>query len=168
MSARSGGELEIVALSAGSDWGPLVEQARRTACGGSRSPTAMPPHRRARRGPAGRSSSGPDGLVALDDRVGLPTWCSTRSSARPGCSPRSPSLGEGIDLALANKESLVVGGELVDQLAEATGAAIIPVDSEHSALHQLIASERPGTVDRLVLTASGGPFRGRAAAICRA
>ena len=46
-------------------------------------------------------------------------------------------------------------------LAEATGAAIIPVDSEHSALHQLLASERPGTVDRLILTASGGPFRGR-------
>ena len=47
------------------------------------------------------------------------------------------------------------------QLAEATGAAIIPVDSEHSALHQLLAAERPGTVDRLILTASGGPFRGR-------
>src|SRR3982750_4350337 len=70
-------------------------------------------------------------------------------------------LGEGIDLALANKESLVVGGELVTALSEATGAQVIPVDSEHSALFQLINSERPGTVDRLVLTASGGPFRGR-------
>ena len=49
----------------------------------------------------------------------------------------------------------------MNQLAEATGAAIIPVDSEHSALHQLIAAERPGTIERLVLTASGGPFRGR-------
>jgi 1-deoxy-D-xylulose-5-phosphate reductoisomerase len=48
-------------------------------------------------------------------------------------------------------------------LAQATGAAIIPVDSEHSAIHQLIASEQPGTVDRLVITASGGPFRGRRA-----
>src|SRR5436189_166684 len=46
--------------------------------------------------------------------------------------------------------------------AEATGAALIPVDSEHSALHQLLAGERPGAVDRLILTASGGPFRGRA------
>jgi 1-deoxy-D-xylulose-5-phosphate reductoisomerase len=71
------------------------------------------------------------------------------------------ALGEGIDLALANKESLVVGGELVTQLAEATGAQIVPVDSEHSALHQLIGAEPPGTVERLVLTASGGPFRGR-------
>ncbi|MBV9837639.1 MAG: 1-deoxy-D-xylulose-5-phosphate reductoisomerase, partial [Solirubrobacterales bacterium] len=50
------------------------------------------------------------------------------------------------------------------QLSQATAAAIIPVDSEHAALHQLLAAEAPGTVDRLILTASGGPFRGRAAA----
>ena len=62
-----------------------------------------------------------------------------RASARPW--PRS---GEGIDLALANKESLVVGGELVMALAEATGAQIIPVDSEHSALHQLIGGRAAG------------------------
>ena len=78
-----------------------------------------------------------------------------------GLGPTVATLGEGIDLALANKESLVVGGELVMALAEATGAQILPVDSEHSALHQLLAGERPGTVDKLVLTASGGPFRGR-------
>ncbi len=79
-----------------------------------------------------------------------------------GLGPTIVALTEGIDLALANKESLVVGGGLVTALAEATGAAIIPVDSEHSALHQLIAAERtPGSVDRLVLTASGGPFRER-------
>ena len=78
-----------------------------------------------------------------------------------GLGPTVAALGEGIDVALANKESLVVGGELVTALAEATGAQLIPVDSEHSALHQLLAGERVGTVDRLVLTASGGPFRGR-------
>jgi 1-deoxy-D-xylulose-5-phosphate reductoisomerase len=74
------------------------------------------------------------------------------------------TLGEGIDLALANKESLVVGGELVMALAEATGARILPVDSEHSALHQLVADEPAGTIERLVVTASGGPFRGRSRA----
>jgi 1-deoxy-D-xylulose-5-phosphate reductoisomerase len=78
-----------------------------------------------------------------------------------GLGPTIVALTEGIDLALANKESLVVGGELVTALAEATGAQVIPVDSEHSALHQLVAMERPGTIDKLVLTASGGPFRGR-------
>ena len=68
-----------------------------------------------------------------------------------GLGPTIVALTEGIDLALANKESLVVGGELVMALAEATGAQIIPVDSEHSALHQLIgAASRPGTIDKLV------------------
>jgi 1-deoxy-D-xylulose-5-phosphate reductoisomerase len=78
-----------------------------------------------------------------------------------GLGPTIVSLTEGIDLALANKESLVIGGELVTALSEATDARIIPVDSEHSALFQLIGAEQPGTVDRLLLTASGGPFRGR-------
>jgi 1-deoxy-D-xylulose-5-phosphate reductoisomerase len=55
----------------------------------------------------------------------------------------------------------VIGGELTMALAEATGSRLLPVDSEHSALFQLIGSEAPGTVERLVLTASGGPFRGR-------
>jgi 1-deoxy-D-xylulose-5-phosphate reductoisomerase len=84
-----------------------------------------------------------------------------------GLGPTIVALGEGIDLALANKESLVVGGELVMALAEATGARILPVDSEHAALHQLIGAERamgPGTIERLTVTASGGPFRGRSRA----
>jgi 1-deoxy-D-xylulose-5-phosphate reductoisomerase len=81
-----------------------------------------------------------------------------------GLGPTVVALTEGIDVALANKESLVVGGDLVMPLAEATGAQLIPVDSEHSALHQLIAGEPAGAVDRLVITASGGPFRGRSRA----
>jgi 1-deoxy-D-xylulose-5-phosphate reductoisomerase len=79
-----------------------------------------------------------------------------------GLGPTIVALGEGIDVALANKESLVIGGQLTMALAEATGAKLLPVDSEHSALFQLIGAEpSPGTVDRLVLTASGGPFRDR-------
>jgi 1-deoxy-D-xylulose-5-phosphate reductoisomerase len=70
------------------------------------------------------------------------------------------ALTEGIDVALANKESLVVGGELVMALAEATGAQLLPVDSEHTAMHHLLAGEPPGTLERLTITASGGPFRG--------
>ena len=110
----------------------------------------------------GEVLAGPDGLVRLITEC----ECDMVLNAIVGSAglvPTVAALGEGIDLALANKESLVVGGELVTPLAEATGAAIIPVDSEHSALHQLLASERPGTVDRLILTASGGPFRGRSA-----
>jgi 1-deoxy-D-xylulose-5-phosphate reductoisomerase len=107
----------------------------------------------------GEVLSGPDGLVRLITE----TPCDMVLNGIVGSAGLVPSvaaLGEGVDLALANKESLVVGGELVMQLAEATGAQIIPVDSEHSALYQLLASEQPGTVDRLILTASGGPFRG--------
>lgn len=78
-----------------------------------------------------------------------------------GLGPTILALSHGIDVALANKESLVIGGDLVMALSEATGGRLIPVDSEHSALHQLIGAAAPGTVDRLVLTASGGPFRGR-------
>ena len=104
--------------------------------------------------------AGPEGLVELI----TDTDCDLVLNAlvgSAGLGPTVATLGEGIDLALANKESLVVGGELVTALAEATGAQLIPVDSEHSALHQLLAMERPGNVDRLILTASGGPFRGR-------
>ena len=104
--------------------------------------------------------AGPEGLVELI----TDTDCDLVLNAlvgSAGLGPTVAALGEGIDLALANKESLVVGGELVTALAEATGAALLPVDSEHSALFQLVGAERPGTVDRLVLTASGGPFRGR-------
>ena len=81
-----------------------------------------------------------------------------------GLVPTVVALSEGTDVALANKESLVAGGELVMALAEATGARILPVDSEHAALAQLIGPERangPGTIERLTITASGGPFRGR-------
>ncbi|MBA2636652.1 MAG: 1-deoxy-D-xylulose-5-phosphate reductoisomerase, partial [Solirubrobacterales bacterium] len=108
----------------------------------------------------GRVLAGAEGLIELitDGDADLVLNALVGSA---GLGPSIAALGEGIDLALANKESLVVGGELVMALAEATGARVIPVDSEHSALHQLLAGERAGTVDRLVITASGGPFRGR-------
>src|SRR5207248_11355536 len=112
----------------------------------------------------GEVLSGPGGF----ERLITETPCDLVLNAIVGSAglvPTVATLGEGIDLALANKESLVVGGELVTALAQATGASIIPVDSEHSAIHQLLTGEhRPGTVDRLILTASGGPFRGRGAA----
>ncbi len=71
------------------------------------------------------------------------------------------TLEKGVDLALANKESLVVGGELVMGLARSSGAAILPVDSEHSAVFQCLQTSRPERPRRIFLTASGGPFLGR-------
>jgi 1-deoxy-D-xylulose-5-phosphate reductoisomerase len=155
-------ELEVVGLAAQSSWEPLVDQAH--AFGVNRIALADEDAaaRAAEAWPEGTVLAGAEGLVELitDTRCDLVLNALVGSA---GLGPTIASLGEGIDLALANKESLVVGGELVMALAEATGAQVIPVDSEHSALFQLIGGERPGTVDRLVLTASGGPFRGRSA-----
>jgi 1-deoxy-D-xylulose-5-phosphate reductoisomerase len=158
--SRSGGELSVVALSAAGDWRQLLEQARRH---GVDRIALADPDAAAR---AGEQWTEGEVLAAHDGIVRLITECECDMVLNgivgsAGLVPTVATLGEGIDLALANKESLVVGGELVMALAQATGAAIIPVDSEHSALHQLLGSERAGTVDRLILTASGGPFRGR-------
>lgn len=70
------------------------------------------------------------------------------------------ALGAGNRVALANKESLVAAGELVMRALREGGGELIPVDSEHSALHQCMAGEHPDDVARIILTASGGPFRG--------
>ena len=74
------------------------------------------------------------------------------------------TLEHGIDLALANKESLVAGGDLALAAWQAGGGRILPVDSEHSAAFQLLEGKEPASVESLVLTASGGPFRGRSRA----
>ena len=78
-----------------------------------------------------------------------------------GLLPAWEAVKLGKTLALANKEVLVVAGEAIMAAAAASGAAILPVDSEHCALHQALRCGRPEEVDRLVLTASGGPFRKR-------
>jgi 1-deoxy-D-xylulose-5-phosphate reductoisomerase len=158
--AHSPEQIELVGLSAESSWEALIAQAQRH---GVRRIALADPIAGARAAEAwtdGEVLSGPEGLVRLVVESGAELVLNALVGSA-GLGPTVATLGEGIDLALANKESLVVGGELVTALAEATGAAIIPVDSEHSALHQLIAGERPGTIERLVITASGGPFRGR-------
>jgi 1-deoxy-D-xylulose-5-phosphate reductoisomerase len=156
-------ELELVGLAAASRVEPLIEQARRYGV----SRIALADEQSAARASElwtdGEVLAGAEGLIELITDTDCDLVLNGLMGSA-GLGPTIATLGEGIDLALANKESLVVGGELVTALAEATGARIIPVDSEHSALFQLISSENPGTVDRLVLTASGGPFRGRSAA----
>ncbi len=153
-------ELELVGLSAERSWKALVAQA--SAQGVSRIALADE-HAAAQASEAwtdGEVLAGAEGLVRMvvESEADLVLNALVGSA---GLGPTVATLGEGIDLALANKESLVVGGELVSALAEATGAQIVPVDSEHTALHQLIAGQPPGAVRGLTITASGGPFRGR-------
>jgi 1-deoxy-D-xylulose-5-phosphate reductoisomerase len=156
---RGGGEFELVGLSAERSWEALVAQAR---AHGVRRIALVDPDAAARAAEAwtdGEILSGPEGLVELVVESGAELVLNALVGSA-GLGPTVATLGEGIDLALANKESLVVGGELVSALAQATGAQLVPVDSEHTALHQLLAGQPAGAVQRLTITASGGPFRG--------
>src|SRR3954464_14132960 len=155
-------ELEVVALAAARNFELLTAQAERHGVKRVALADEAAAARAAESWTGGEVLAGAEGLVELITDTGCDLVLNAMVGSA-GLGPAVAALGEGIDLALANKESLVVGGELVMALAEATGAAVIPVDSEHSALYQLVTSEPPGSVDRLVLTASGGPFRGRAA-----
>ena len=149
---------EVVGLSAARSWEPLVEQAREhgVPAVALADPEAAQAARNAWKG---RVLDGEEGLRELIAGSAADLVLNALVGSA-GLGPTIVALTEGIDLALANKESLVVGGELVTALAEATDTQIVPVDSEHSALHQLVRGET-GNVDRIVLTASGGPFRGR-------
>ena len=81
-----------------------------------------------------------------------------------GLKPTMRAISAGKHIALANKETLVVAGELVMKAAQQRGVAIHPVDSEHSAIYQCLAGETHNPIEKVILTASGGPFRGRSLA----
>ena len=76
-----------------------------------------------------------------------------------GLRPTIEAIRAGKDIALANKETLVVAGELISRLADEYRVSIVPVDSEHSAIFQCLAGEPYNAVEKIILTASGGPFR---------
>jgi 1-deoxy-D-xylulose-5-phosphate reductoisomerase len=78
-----------------------------------------------------------------------------------GLAPTIAAIKAGKDIALANKETLVVAGELVTGLAKKHGVKLLPVDSEHSAIFQCLAGEENNVIEKIILTASGGPFRGK-------
>lgn len=78
-----------------------------------------------------------------------------------GLRPTVEAIKAGKDIALANKETLVVAGDLITQLAKEKGVKIIPVDSEHSAIFQCLVGEALSSIEKIYLTASGGPFRGK-------
>ena len=84
-----------------------------------------------------------------------------------GLEPTMAALEAGKDIALANKETLVVAGELVMAKAKEKGCAILPVDSEHCALFQCLQGQDRAALEKLIITASGGPFRGKRQISCR-
>jgi len=101
--------------------------------------------------------TGPEGLLEVARREDVDIVIGSMVGFA-GLAPALEAVALGKTVALANKESLVVAGELMTKLAAERGAKIVPIDSEHSAILQCLAGEDPATVQRLILTASGGPF----------
>ena len=115
-------------------------------------------HRRLRSLLGSRYLPGEEGVLRLAAAPGATVVNGIVGAA--GLPASAAALAAGSRLALANKESLVAGGELLTRAAQAGGGELIPVDSEHSALFQCLRGERSEEVEKLILTASGGPFRG--------
>ena len=157
-----GSELEVVGLAAGTRWEPLAEQVRRhrpAAVVLSDPAAAAQLEARLREmNLATAVWTGPDALTRLVESVP----CDFVLSAIVGIGGLPATLAavrRGLTVGLANKESLVVAGQLMVDAARAFGAQLIPVDSEHSAIYQSLHAGSHDEVERLLLTASGGPFR---------
>lgn len=157
---RAPDAFKLVGLSAGSSHVQLLQQAIEHGVSRVALTDTDAAARAGENWTGGEVLSGPEGLIRLVAESGADLVLNSIVGSA-GLGPTIVALSEGMDVALANKESLVVGGELVTALAEATGARLIPIDSEHTAIHHLLAGEPPGVVDKLIITASGGPFRGR-------
>ncbi len=159
-----GDEFRVLALGAGQNVARLAEQVahcRPDAVSVARE--ADIPRLRQRLealgvSPVPRLHYGIEGLTAL---AGLPPADIVVSATvgAVGLLPTYHALEQGKRVALANKETLVIAGELMVKKARQTGAELLPIDSEHNALHQCLLGTRSEQVRRLILTASGGPFR---------
>ena len=105
------------------------------------------------------------GPAALADVVARPEidMVLTALVGYAGLLPTVAAIRAGKDIALANKETLVVAGELITSLVQKHNVRLLPVDSEHSAIFQCLVGEELNPVEKIILTASGGPFRGRSA-----
>ena len=153
----------VVALAAGRSIEKLAEQAAQFRPKLISIDRAEDVPRLQRLLPAGLGCRIVFGLVGLDEAACHPDADTVVGGLVGALGLRSAfaSVRAGKRLALANKETLVVAGELILAEAKKSGAQLIPVDSEHSAIHQALRSGAPGEARRLVLTASGGPFRER-------
>jgi 1-deoxy-D-xylulose-5-phosphate reductoisomerase len=163
--AHLGDRFRAVGLSAHANWPMLQQQARQHR---PRWVTVTDNDVAARADPAGlgdgtRLLRGAEGVAAMvtDPEVDVVVSAIVGAAGLEGT---WAALEKGKTVAVANKETLVMAGPLVMDLAERRGGRILPVDSEHSAIFQAMQGGRRNEVERVVLTASGGPFRGRKAA----
>ena len=157
-------ELKVVGLAAGENVARFVEQVKRHQPGVAAlaSSKALEEARLALREARGvELAAGADGLLAVATHPDADiVLCATSGTA--GLDAVLAAIALGKTIALANKEVLVMAGRLMMEAARRHGATILPVDSEHNAIHQCLHGRRAVDVQRLILTASGGPFRDRA------
>lgn len=150
---------EIVALSAHANVDALIEQALRL-----RPEVAVIAredlYEPLREGLAGTGIEAAAGEAALIEAAGRPAdWVMAAIVGAAGLHPTLAAVEQGAHVALANKECLVCAGEFFLQAVARSGARLLPVDSEHNAIFQVLEAEALDRVDKIVLTASGGPFR---------
>ena len=159
--ARNNGDLEIVSLAAGSNIKKLEEQIRefRPKTAAVWSEEKARELRAAVRDLDVEIVSGMDGLIQVCT-VPEAEIVVTAIVGMIGIVPTIAAMKAGKDIALANKETLVTAGHIIIPLAEETGVKILPVDSEHSAIFQCLNGENRKELKKILLTASGGPFRG--------
>ncbi|MCY3856342.1 MAG: 1-deoxy-D-xylulose-5-phosphate reductoisomerase [Rhodospirillales bacterium] len=155
------GRWDVAALAAGSDAVKLAEQARllnaRFAAIADTSQAKV--LEEALAGTGIEVGAGADAVIEAGARPA--EWVMAAIGGAAGLAPTARALERGATVALANKESMVCAGALLNRVAARSGASIIPVDSEHSAIFQVFDSQRPERVRAVVLTASGGPFLDR-------
>jgi 1-deoxy-D-xylulose-5-phosphate reductoisomerase len=156
---RSPERFDVVALTAQTNVEALAQAARRT---GAKLAVVADPERfaelrEALEGTGCRAAAGPDGLV--EAASGQADWVMAAIVGCAGLVPTMAAIEAGKTVALANKEALVTAGRLMIDAAELSGSGILPVDSEHNAIFQCLAGNSRDDISRLVLTASGGPFR---------
>ena len=153
------GEFEVTILAGHSNWQLLLQQAEKyhPQCMIVTEPAAYEKLKQENRNPGCTVLCGMQGVLQALDTYPVDMLVGAMSGAA-GIEPTLKALEMGIDLALANKETLVAGGDLVRKAQQKSGAKILPVDSEHSAIFQCIEPDSK-CLNKILLTASGGPFR---------
>ena len=156
---ESGAPVDVLALTAGRNVERLVEQARRwrPRVAVIQDETQLQALKDGLAGTGVRAAAG-TGAVAEAAAMGA-DWVMSAIVGAAGLAPTVAAARTGAVIALANKESLVCAGPALLSIAKAAGGSVIPVDSEHSAIFQVLQPECAHRVARLILTASGGPFR---------
>ncbi|HWI85626.1 MAG TPA: 1-deoxy-D-xylulose-5-phosphate reductoisomerase [Sphingomonas sp.] len=157
---RDAASFEIIALTAGRDVAGLAAAARRTKARRAviADPTLYAALKDALAGSAVEAAAGDEAIVEAASAGA--DWTMAAIVGTAGLRPVMEAIRQGRTVALANKESLVLAGALMIRAARDAGATLLPVDSEHNAVFQCFPHDDPSRVRRIILTASGGPFRG--------